>query len=164
VAAFEIRRIRPSEHEALGALTVAAYDGNDDHLGDDYTRELRDVTTRAAVCPVLVAVRTDGSLLGGVAYVPDRSNPMSELERDGEAGIRMLAVDPGAQGLGVGRALAVACIERARAEGRTGVALYVRPGNAAAQRLYASLGFERDGTRDWEYEPGHVLLAFQLAF
>ena len=161
---FAIRPIDPEEFETLGDLTVAAYQGNDDHLGDDYTRELRDVPRRAAVCPVLVAVRADGSLLGGVAYVPDRTNPLSELEHDGEAGIRMLAVDPAAQGLGVGRALAVACIERARTEGRTGVALYVRPGNLPAQRLYASLGFGRDPARDWEYERGHVLLAFQLAF
>ncbi len=145
-------------------MTVAAYDGNNDDLGAGYMRELRDVTSRASACPVLVAVRPDGSLLGGVAYVPDRSNPLSELEREGEAGIRMLAVDPAAQGLGVGRALALACIERARAEGRTGVALYVRPDNAPAHGLYTSLGFERDPIRDWEYEPGHILLAFQLAF
>ena len=89
---------------------------------------------------------------------------MSELERDGEAGIRMLAVDPAAQGLGVGRALTVACLDRAREEGRSGMALYTRPANAPAQRLYASLGFVRDPDRDWEVEPGHWLWAFQRAF
>jgi ribosomal protein S18 acetylase RimI-like enzyme len=113
---------------------------------------------------VLVAVGHDATILGGVAYVPGPENPMSELERDGEAGIRMLAVDPTAQGLGVGRALTVACLDRARAEGRAGMALYTRPANTAAQLLYDSLGFVRDAERDWEYEAGHWLWAFRLAF
>ena len=161
---YTIRAIDPSEYERLGEITLAAYAGNRDDLGDDYAAELRDVAGRAADCPILVAVDLGGTLLGGVTYVPGPGNRMSELERDGEAGIRMLAVDPRAQGLGVGRALTVACLERARAAGRSGVALYSRPANAPAQRLYESLGFERDPSRDWEYEPGRWLWAFRLAF
>ena len=161
---FTIRPVDPSEYDALARITLEAYEGNRDDLGDAYRNELRDVGTRAAACPVLVAVAPDGGLLGGVAYVPGPGNPMSELERDGEAGIRMLAVDPDAQGLGVGRALTVACLDRAREDGRSGVALYTRPANIPAQRLYASLGFIRDPDRDWEVEPGHWLWAFQRAF
>jgi hypothetical protein len=33
---------------------------------------------------------------------------------------------------------------------------------AAAHRLYASLGFERDPARDWEFEPGEWLWALSL--
>ena len=162
--AFAIRLVDHDDYAALGRITLTAYEGNRDDLGDDYRQELRDVAARAAACPVLVAVASDGEVLGGVAYVPGPENPMSELERGGEAGIRMLAVDPAAQGLGVGRALTVACLERARAEGRSGVALYTRPANVPAQGLYESLGFVRDVDRDWEYEPGRWLWAFQLAF
>jgi len=161
---FTIRPIMPSDYPAVGRITVDAYEGNRDDLGDAYREELRDVAARAGVCPVLVAVAGDGTLLGAVAYVPGPDNPMSELERDGEAGIRMLAVDPAAQGLGVGRALSLACLERARREGRWGMALYTRPANAPAQRLYESLGFVRDPDRDWEYEPGRRLWAFQVRF
>jgi ribosomal protein S18 acetylase RimI-like enzyme len=162
-AAFTIRLVELADFEALGQITLSAYEANRDDLGDDYRRELRDVAARAAACPVLVAVRADGTLLGGVTYVPGPGNPFSELERDGEVGIRMLAVDPGAQGLGVGRALTIACLERARDEGRPGVALYTRPANIPAQRLYETLGFVRDPDRDWEYEPGRWLWAFALA-
>jgi ribosomal protein S18 acetylase RimI-like enzyme len=159
--ALTIRPIGPADFAAASALTDAAY-GN--RHGDEYSAELRDIEGRAAVCPVLVAVDGDGTVVGAVAYVPGPDNPMSELEREGEAGIRMLAVDPAAQGRGIGRALTVACIERARAEGRTGVALYTEPDNDRAHRLYASLRFVRDPARDWEYEPGERLVAFQLSF
>ena len=161
---FTIRLVEPADYDALGRITLEAYEGNQDELGDDYRDELRDVAGRAAACPVLVAVTADGGLLGGVAYVPGRDNPMSELEQDGEAGIRMLAVDPSAQGLGVGRALTVACLDRAREEGRSGIALYTRPANVPAQRLYLSLGFVRDPDRDWQYARGRWLWAFKLAF
>ena len=161
---FTIRPVEPRDYDALGRITLEAYESNCDDLGDDYRDELRDVAGRAAACPVLVAVAPDEGLLGGVAYVPGPDNPMSELERDGEAGIRMLAVDPAAQGLGVGRALTVACLDRAREEGRAGVALYTRPANVPAQRLYLSLGFVRDPDRDWQYARGHWLWAYRLTF
>lgn len=163
-AAFTIRRILPSDYPAIGRITLDAYEGNLDHLDDGYRNELQDVAARARACPLLVAVGRDGTLLGGVTYVPGPDNPMSELEKDGEAGIRMLAVDPAAQGLGVGRALTLACLERARREGRSGMALYTRPANVPAQRLYESLGFVRDPERDWQYARGQWLWAFQLTF
>jgi ribosomal protein S18 acetylase RimI-like enzyme len=159
-----VRPIVPSDYPAISRITLDAYQGNRDDLGDDYREELQDVARRAAVCPVLVAAGRDGTVLGAVAYVPGPDNPMSELERDGEAGIRMLAVDPAAQGLGVGRALTVACIDHARRAGRSGMALYTRPANVAAQGLYESLGFIRDADRDWEYAPGRWLWAFKLTF
>jgi ribosomal protein S18 acetylase RimI-like enzyme len=156
-----IRPIEPADYAAAGALTDAAYANRH---GEAYSAELRDIEGRAAVCPVLVAVEPDGTVVGAVAYVPGPDNPMSELEHEGEAGIRMLAVAPSAQGRGIGRALTVACIDRARADGRTGVALYTEPENDRAHRLYESLGFVRDPGRDWEYEPGELLVAFRLAF
>jgi ribosomal protein S18 acetylase RimI-like enzyme len=160
---FLIRPIQPSEFERVGDLTAAAYAPR--YAGSDpYVRELRDVAGRARACPILVAIDADGTVVGAVTYVPDSDNPMSEVERVGEAGLRMLAVDPVAQGRGVGRALTVACVERARSEGRTGLALLTEPDNDAAHRLYLSLGFVRDPERDWEYEAGKQLIAFQLPF
>jgi hypothetical protein len=35
---------------------------------------------------------------------------------------------------------------------------------AAAHRVYASFGFERDPSRDWEFEPGECLWAMSLRF
>ena len=161
---FTIREVRPDEFEALGELTVRAYAAIPGETDDGYHASLRDVARRAALVPVLVAVDDDGRVLGGVSYIPGPGAPYSESERAGEAGFRTLAVDPAASGRGVGRALAEICIARARADGREGVALYTRPSMAIAHRLYESLGFGRDPSRDWEFEPGEWLWSYTLRF
>ena len=159
---IRVRDIRPTEHAALGEVSVAAYRtvGGDSYPG--YLAFIRDVAARAAVCPVLVAVDEGGRILGGVTYVPGPGTPYSETEVEGEAGFRMLAVDPAARGRGVGGALVRACIERARSDGRTRLVLLTTRQMAIAQRLYASLGFRRAPARDWEVEPGLTLLGYEL--
>ncbi len=76
----------------------------------------------------------------------------------------MLAVDPDAGGRGVGRALAEACMARARAEGRLGMAITTRPHMLVAHHLYENLGFRRDPERDWEFEPGEWLWSYVIRF
>lgn len=158
-----IREIAPSEHARLAELTLAAYleiPGVADE--PEYLAELADVAGRAAQVPVLVAVDpATGQVIGGVAYVPG-PGPLSEIEADDEAGIRMLAVAPEAQGRGVGRALVEACLARARAAGKRRLVLLTVPAMIAAQRLYTSIGFAREPAIDWEYEPGHLLLGYAL--
>ena len=158
-----IRDARPDEYDAIAELTVDSYRTVGDHMLDEYVPELRDVAGRAAACPVLVAVENaTGRLLGTISYVPGPDNPFAEMERDGEAGFRMFGVSPDARGRGLGRALVETILARARLDGRTGIAIYTRPSMAAAHRLYASLGFERDPQRDWEFVPGEWLWALVL--
>jgi ribosomal protein S18 acetylase RimI-like enzyme len=159
---FEIREARPEEYEALGEIAVLAYEGVETYT--DYLAEVRDVATRAAAVPVLAAVDEDGTLLGSVTYVPGPGTEYAESESEDEAGFRMLAVAPWAQGRGVGRALVEEVIARARAGGRRGIAIYTRPTMTAAHHLYESLGFARDPTFDWEFEPGEWLWGYRLRF
>ena len=159
---FEVREARPDEYEALGEIGVLAYGEIESDIG--YFDEVRDVATRAVATTVLAAVEPDGTLLGSVTYVPGPDTRYSELEREDEAGFRMLSVAPWAQGRGVGRALVAAVVERAKGESRRGVAIYTRPSMTAAHHLYRSFGFSRDSAADWEFEPGEWLWAYRVRF
>jgi hypothetical protein len=85
----DIRPVRPSEHERLGALTRAAYATLFDDLdADGYGAELEDVAGRADHALVLVAVDGGDVLVGGVTYVGGPGTPMSEFADAEAAGIR----------------------------------------------------------------------------
>jgi ribosomal protein S18 acetylase RimI-like enzyme len=160
---MEVREIRPDEFEPAGAIVVAAYRNlPGGHLSEGYAAELADVRRRAVEAEVLVAVDGENSqLFGCVTYVPDARSPWAEgLEQD-EAAIRMLAVDPAAQGRGVGRALVDACLGRARGRGRRAVFLHSAPWMQMAHHLYAVAGFVRVPARDWLPIPEVPLLAFR---
>jgi len=159
-----IREARPEEHAALGELVVAAYRSLLEFVEPGYEPELRDVARRAREAVVLVAVDdVGGTLLGCVTYVPGPDSPWAELLERGEAAIRMLAVEATARGRGVGTALTVACIARARVDGRAAVFLHSLAYMRAAQAIYTRLGFIRRSERDWEPVPGICLLGFALA-
>ena len=160
--AILVREAQPDELDAAGAVVADAYlaDYGPHHGG--YLDEIRDARGRAAVCPILVAVAAGGRILGSVTYVPDHENPFAETEVSGEAGFRMLGVDPAARGRGVGERLAAACVERARAARMRAVAITSTTEMHAAHRLYARMGFRRDPTRDFDPAPGVHLYTFVL--
>ncbi|TME82606.1 MAG: GNAT family N-acetyltransferase [Chloroflexi bacterium] len=159
----EIREACREEYEAIGDLIVSAYIGYPEVAEDpDYIEELRDVATRAAVRPVLVAVDETGTVLGSATYISG-PGPFAESQDEDEAAFRMLAVRPSARGRGVGEALTRACIDRARADGRARIVLFTLPAMTTAHRLYERLGFERSPERDWEFAPGRRLLSYRLA-
>ena len=74
----------------------------------------------------------------------------------------MLATAGDVRGQGIGEALVLHCVRRARKEGRPALVLSTKPEMRAAQRLYARLGFTRTPERDWEYAPGKGLLTYRL--
>jgi ribosomal protein S18 acetylase RimI-like enzyme len=158
VADMLIRPVRPVEYERAGAIVVAAYEAVGP-LGE-YASELADVATRAAEAEVLVAL--DPELCGCVTFVPDAASPWAELAKDDEAVIRMLGVDPSAQGRGIGRALVEECVVRAEGSGRGAVFLYSTRAMTVAHRIYERLGFVRLPERDWDVLPDLTLLAYRL--
>ena len=157
-----VRPVRPEEHEALGALTVAAYRAL---LGDDmdagYAAELADVAGRASLVDVLVDVDDAGRILGGITYIPG-PGPMAWFAGAGEAGMRMLAVDPAAQGRGVGARLVEACVDRAVAAGKRRLLLHTTAPMTVAHRLYERAGFRRDPALDEVLDGGLLLLGYAL--
>lgn len=158
----ELRLARPDEIEQVGELTVAAYEPFTLGEDDPYVARLRDAGTRARESELWVAVEQVGGgdlLLGTVSYCPPGS-PWRELAEEHEGEFRMLAVDPVAQGRGVGMALARLCEDRARGHGATGMVLSSLREMTAAHGVYRRLGYERAPERDWDPVPGVHLVAF----
>ena len=156
---FEIRPVRPDEHDAVADLNVRSYRTIYDDLGD-YEAVLRRVAHRARSAVVLVAV-LDGQLAGTVTYVPGPGG-YAEGDDPDAAWIRMLAVEPALERRGVGRALTLSCIARARAAGRARVLLNTGDPQRAAHRLYEALGFERRPELDEHIEDDFWLRAYGL--
>ncbi|CAM5473945.1 hypothetical protein STAFG_5357 [Streptomyces afghaniensis 772] len=162
-----IRRVKPTEYDALGEITAQAYlkDGLLDFGESDwYLGELKDVAKRAAAADVLVAIQGE-QLLGGVTFVP-AGGPMADIARPSEAEIRMLAVAHEARGRGAGEALVRACVDRARAtDGCARVVLSTQRTMHSAHRIYERLGFVRVPERDWNplpELPDITLLTYEL--
>lgn len=158
-----IRPARPADFAAIGRLTVAAYAADGQLDGEHgYAETLADVAGRAANGELLVALdEATGEILGSVLFVLP-GTPYAELSGPGEAEFRMLAVDPAAQGRGVGVALATACLTRARELGCAAVVICTRSFAVRAHQLYARLGFHRMPQRDWSPLPGVDLYALRL--
>ncbi|MGC4781423.1 GNAT family N-acetyltransferase [Micromonospora zamorensis] len=162
---LRVRPAEPADFPAVARLTVAAYEADGQLKGEHgYGEVLADVSSRAASGEVLVAVdEVTDAVLGSVTFVLP-GTPFAELSGPGEAEFRMLAVDPGAQGRGVGAALAQACVARAVELGCTALVICVRAGMAdSAHRLYSRLGFVRAPEKDWAPTAGVDLLGLRLA-
>ncbi|MGH3442453.1 MAG: GNAT family N-acetyltransferase [Nitriliruptorales bacterium] len=111
---------------------------------------------------VLVAEDENAGVVDSVTLLLD-DGPLVEHRCgiDGDAGFRMLAVDPAAEGRGAARALLdaddVDTIERARDAGRTRIVISSLPTMTRAHVLYERAGFVRrpDLDRDFRVAVGH---------
>ena len=167
---MRLRHAQPDDYAEVGELTVSAY-AADGYLtaADEYADELRGAARRATEAELVVAVdghdttpNRSSTLLGTVTFCLSGS-PYAEISRAGEAEFRMLAVAPAARGRGVGHALVRWCLDRAREQGCTGLALSSLDRMHAAHRLYDRLGFVRLPERDWQPNPHITLLAYYLS-
>lgn len=146
------RLARPEDFDAVCCITLDAY-LNAGHFPEShpYLRILGDVERRASLAQVWLA-ELDGRATGTVMLTA-AGQPYTEVARDRELEFRMLAVDPSAQGLGVGRAMVRWILDHAETLGGVDAvvltsAAYMVP----AHRLYESLGFERVPDRDWSFD------------
>ncbi|MDT0277688.1 GNAT family N-acetyltransferase [Blastococcus goldschmidtiae] len=158
--AVRIERATAADHAAIAELTVSIYVGGG-LAGPDYGVELADVARRAGLAELLVVRDAADRLVGSVALVLD--GDFGEVaQSDDEAAVRMLVVDPAAQGQGIGALLMTECLRRARAAGKRRMVLSTSTAMTAAHRLYERLGFTRLPERDWSPVPGIDLLVYTL--
>jgi ribosomal protein S18 acetylase RimI-like enzyme len=101
-------------------------------------------------------------IAGAVVLLPPHS-PGRAVARGEEAELARLAVAASARHQGIGRALTRFCEQRARAADWQAIALWSRPLQTEAHRLYESLGYRRAPERDTIDATGHGRLVFVLA-
>ena len=94
---------------------------------------------------VLLVAEDDGVIVGSLTLA------LFRIPTGLRAWIEDVVVDESARGRGVGEALNLAALARARAGGATTVDLTSRPSREAANRLYQRLGFEERGTNVYRF-------------
>jgi ribosomal protein S18 acetylase RimI-like enzyme len=166
-----IRPAEPGDYAAIGSMLVSAYAAlpgmPSPQQQPDYYAMLADVAGRAARPSLTVFVASDnaGHLLGSIDFIDDMRHygsggPASTVTD--AAGIRLLAVTEAARGKGVGRALTLACIARAREAGKARIVLHTTKVMQAAWAMYERLGFNR--FPDIDFRQGTLdVFGFQLA-
>ncbi|MBD5634296.1 MAG: GNAT family N-acetyltransferase, partial [Candidatus Eremiobacteraeota bacterium] len=90
-------------------------------------------------------VKEANGVIGIGHQLPGRENDGDGEIVPGLMHLSMVAVEPTRWGRGIGRAITVACIERAAELGYDAMQLWTHTSNDRAQRLYTSLGFELTG-------------------
>ncbi|TJY72296.1 GNAT family N-acetyltransferase [Arthrobacter sp. CAU 1506] len=145
-----IRPATAADYDDVERLTREAYlaAGHFPAADHPYLVHVSDVAHRAARAEIWVAER--GGHVAGAVTLATAGGEYADIAREGELEFRMLAVDPGLQRSGVGRALVEAIVAHARTlDGIDAVSLTTGSDWTAAHRLYESLGFDRVPERDW---------------
>lgn len=164
-----IRDAGKADHPGAARLLSVAYAeylrfGDEEPGWIEYvSNEVPDVSSRSEDT-LIVAQSGSGEMLACVTYVAPGRSPITKQGLPVEwAVIRLLAVDPGARGLGMGRSLTQECIARARRDGASVVGLHTVTEMEVARGLYERMGFVRDSRYD--QQSGRVrILAYRLDF
>jgi GNAT superfamily N-acetyltransferase len=140
--------VRAAAHDEYAAIADLLLRANREYrervpaaIFEAYMHDLSMLTQNWANKDFLVA-ESDGKLVGAVAFYRDASVIGFNLPQEW-AGLRALAVDPGARGRGIGRHLTEACVLRAWRIGRAAICLHNTALQSASRKLYLSMGFAR---------------------
>lgn len=136
--------LRPAEPSDLAAIMVIE---RSSFPTDAWTEQAMAATVRADDS-VALAAEQDHRLVGYAAVLAPRGAA--------DADVLTIAVDDGARGNGVGRALLTGLLDAAAERGARHVFLEVRDDNDAARALYESEGFAPVGRRPRYYQPDDV--------
>lgn len=147
-----IRGAEPADHAAIRGVVLGAYAQYAGLLAPDvfssYLADQLDLGTHASYGRLLVAGTQEG-VRGFAAFYPDASVQGSGFAA-GWAGVRALAVHPGAGWLGVARVLLAACEHLAAEAGALVLAIRSASFMTDAIASYERLGYRRapefDGT------------------
>ena len=169
---LKIRLGLPRERQRALELTLEAYIEYEQVLRPEYWESYRQhiVDTLSADLgegQQLVA-ENDGQVVGTTLYYPPGTSFGEDVEEATMSPdcpeVRLLAVAPEGRGLGVGRALMMECVDRARESGAPGLVLHTMLMMKAARSLYDDMGFVRAPELDFRPAEFWFVDGFRLDF
>jgi N-acetylglutamate synthase-like GNAT family acetyltransferase len=169
--AFKIRNAQPEEFEQIGQLMVSVYSNLQNFPKPDeqpayYTMlaNVGDLINKPGT-EILVA-ESAKKIVGAVVYFADMqfygSGGIATQEKN-TAGFRLLAVDMQARGTGVGKALTLECVRKAKAQARRQVIIHTTMAMQNAWQMYERIGFKR--SEDLDFKQGDLsVFGFRYLF
>ena len=139
---FELKQVTDEAVEAFQKLTPQLSSS----AAAPTRAEIQQMADSDASIVLMARDPETGRLVGSLTLVVFR------IPTGVRAWIEDVVVDGEMRGKGIGEALTVAALERARQEGAKTVDLTSRPSREAANRLYQRVGFERRETNLYRYK------------
>lgn len=162
---YSIRDAKKDEFEEIGKLMAMVYSGLKGFPQPGEFPEYYDLLlhigrlTEKPKTSLLIASESKEGILGAVVYFGEMSRYGSKglaTQESNAAGIRFLAVAPSARGMGIGKALTTACIQKARESGLAQVILHTTLTMMTAWKMYEKMGFRRAAELDFDQGDLHV--------
>ncbi len=110
------------------------------------------VLTNKPETELLVAITQENRIAGAVVYFGDMKyygSGGSATKETCSSGFRLLAVNPGYRGHGVGKLLTLECIRKAQKKRNSQVIIHTTNAMQTAWKMYESLGFKRSVDLDF---------------
>ncbi len=156
---FKIRTALKEEYSKIGQLMASVYsqlegfpDKNEQPTYYTMLENVGDLTSKPKT-ELIVAVSSESKLMGAVVYFGDMSSYGSgglAPQEKKAAGFRLLAVDSKYAGKGIGKALSLFCIAKAKKAGLDRMIIHTTKAMPIAWKMYEKIGFLREGKLDFK--------------
>ncbi len=162
-----LRDARAEDRPALAAVTMQAYgeyaDAMDPAAWAGLEGAVRAALARDDAGVQRIVAERDGEIVGSVMLYPPRADAYGGLaDAASWPELRLLAVAPAARGHGVGKALVMECVRRARAAGAAELGLHTSRSMRVALGMYERMGFVRAPEHDFQPPGGEHVTGYRL--
>ena len=141
---YRLRDFRSADANAVNQIALKAFEQYQDYYQDwkTFSRGISHMSALSQSAELIIA-EVDGQIAGAVAYVGPGKEKASFFPAEWPI-VRMLVVQPGYRGMGIGRALTQECIRRAVRDGASLIALHTSPIMKVALPMYERMGFQHE--------------------
>ncbi len=143
---YKLRNYTVLDAQKINDLAVLAFDQFKTFYDNwqTFSEKLASFSELSHTAEIIVAEDLNGEILGAVAYVPEETIKAEYFPKNTPI-IRMLVVNPTVRGLGIGKALSLECICRAKRDNCQNIALHTSSIMSIALPMYLRMNFKEYG-------------------